>query len=227
MSDNIRYQGFECGDPAALAGFLYDDCEPAERRAIEAHLVTCQACAGELASLQATREQLAAWTPPDVRLDFRIGAGHEREARTDAWWRRPLPAWAQLAAAAAIFAVGTAVGGARASGPPVVTAPAPASAATPAELARLEERVERRFEQRLAEVQRTAVTPAVRVDAGASLADVRQEINESEERMQQELALRVIKLADSMQQQINSQVQAASSNMRNETTGLLMATLQR
>ena len=63
---------FTCGDHGALVSYLYDECAPGERRAISAHVAICSACAEELTGLGATREQLAAWTPPAAQLGFRI-----------------------------------------------------------------------------------------------------------------------------------------------------------
>src|SRR5687767_450754 len=118
---------FKCGDPAGLAGYLYDECDAAERAAIEAHLAVCSSCVSELSSLGATRTALASWTPPDVKLGFRITSAEEAssldrethrvlrpfdsaQGRPARWWQRPLPAWAQAAAAALIFAVGMGLG---------------------------------------------------------------------------------------------------------------------
>jgi hypothetical protein len=133
---------FRCGDESALVAFLYDECEPAERETIAAHVASCLRCTSELDSLSATRRHLSLWAPPDARLGFRItseqvnadrvnntvvdargafgAAASEGTANASPWWRRPLPAWAQAAAAAAIFAAGLGVGTAR-------TAPAPPS----------------------------------------------------------------------------------------------------
>ncbi len=105
MSEQSR-----CADAAALIGFLYDDCEPGERARISAHVAVCATCAEELESLSMTREQLSTWTPPDVRLGFRVSQAPPENVRAMAWWSRPLPAWAQLAAAVVIFALGTLVG---------------------------------------------------------------------------------------------------------------------
>jgi putative zinc finger protein len=117
-------QNFRCGDQAALVGYLYDDCEPLEREAIAAHVISCPACAEEVAMLAATRRQLATWTPPEAQLGFRITPATANDnvlafrpadpgARDGSRWRQPLPAWAQVAAAAVIFVSGLAVGMAR------------------------------------------------------------------------------------------------------------------
>ena len=56
----------------------------------------------------ATRRHLEVWTPPDAELGFRMQVPSQ-EARLP-WWRAPLPAWAQAAAALVIFGVGLSVG---------------------------------------------------------------------------------------------------------------------
>src|ERR1051325_705656 len=112
---------FLCGDHEALVSYLYDECAPDERRAISGHVAICSDCAEELIALGATREQLAMWTPPDVQLGFRIVSDAPRSAsalrrdrsnvlRPPRWWRQPMPAWAQAAAAAVIFATGVTLG---------------------------------------------------------------------------------------------------------------------
>ena len=111
----IMSQTFTCGDPGALVSYLYDECEPHERRAISAHVAVCRACAEELASLGATRELLGAWSPPDAQLGFRVvsDAPPSNVLRPPRWWQQPMPAWAQAAAAAVIFATGLTLGALR------------------------------------------------------------------------------------------------------------------
>jgi hypothetical protein len=134
MNDNFR-----CGDHEALVTFLYDECDAAERDAIASHVAQCASCSDEIQSLRSARALLATWTPPDASLGFRITrADEDRSVRLPpdggalepgglapwkerrrgvpvdgAWWRRPLPAWAQAAAAVLIFAAGMTVAGAR------------------------------------------------------------------------------------------------------------------
>ena len=125
MNENYR-----CGDPEGLIAFVYGECDPDEREAIAAHVAACPACTEEIESLRSTRTILTAWTPPETSLGFRITRGSEvpgslfqvpgspnpelgtRNAEP-VWWRQPLPAWAQAAAAVLIFAAGMTAGGAR------------------------------------------------------------------------------------------------------------------
>ena len=121
-----------CRNHEALVTYVYDECRPAERDSIAAHVATCASCAEEIQALRETREQLGAWTPPALPLGFQItrmeGGGPSNVLRPGAWWRQPLPAWAQVAAAAVIFAAGLTMGGLRAMG----EAPSQSSQARPA-----------------------------------------------------------------------------------------------
>lgn len=194
---------FNCGDNEALLGYMYDECDSGERAAIAAHVATCATCAGELAALGATREGLAAWSPPDVPLGFRIVSepatdirlAHRSAEREGGWWQRPMPAWAQVAAAAMIFGAGLGLGALRGAGN---TAPAGVTAAaTPVSTQDL-----RVLEQRLrAEMQQarpaatTAAAPATAAPLasagnGLTVEQVRSLIAESEQRQQRELTLR-------------------------------------
>jgi len=63
---------FQCGDDTALVSYLYDECDAAERAAIDIHVTLCAACAAELAALESVRLQFASWTPPEADLGFQI-----------------------------------------------------------------------------------------------------------------------------------------------------------
>jgi hypothetical protein len=107
-----------CGDPAALAGYLYDEIDSAERDAVERHLAGCEICTSEVEGLQGTRAHLEAWTPPDVSLGFRITSDAAESPFVEApraravvltspkWQWPAVPAWAQAAAAVMLFAGG-------------------------------------------------------------------------------------------------------------------------
>ena len=150
MKDDSR-----CEDNASLIGFLYEDCEADERARIAAHVAVCATCAGELAALSATRDHLSAWTPPDVHLGFQMS--QPSAAPPVRWWSRPMPAWAQLAAAVVIFVSGAAVGMTNANRTTTAAAFVPPPApATPGEI--------RAIEQRLSAVEARPATSVTRVE---------------------------------------------------------------
>lgn len=203
---------FQCGDNAALVGYLYDECEAHERTAIAAHVTVCAACAAELAALRSTRVQLAAWSPPEAELGFLITQRQapqplefKREARPQRthWFARPLPAWAQVAAATIVFAVGTLLGiaqGTNGVGSPrnVTAASAQQGLATNVSEASLAA-LERRLRDEMATIRvanRETVAPSSpSLGSEAQLMTrVRALIEESEQRQQRELALRTAEL---------------------------------
>lgn len=207
---------FNCGNPAGLAGYVYDECEAAERAAIEAHLARCVECATDVAALGATRTALALWTPPDAELGFRVTAAREsavpegmaeadahepaRVLRPERWWRRSLPAWAQAAAAVLLFATGGAIGMRTAQQPqqpaPVVQSAPGATAATGStvtaqDLAALEERLRGEM-QRMPQAASTArAVSATTLTDDAIQQRFRALLAESERRQERELALRL------------------------------------
>ena len=200
---------FTCGDNSGLVSYLYDECTPAERRAIGAHVAICSACAEELIALGATREHLAMWTPPDVQLGFRIVSDTPKSnvLRPASWWRQPMPAWAQAAAGFLIFATGMTVGALRGvmpSGDRAATAsaaqPINVARATPvtrADLAALEGRL--RSELSHPTASNVAASPS---DARI-LERVGVMIDESEQRQRRELALRTAELVRDFDAQRN------------------------
>jgi len=210
---------FTCGDHDALVSYLYNEGDAEQRRVISAHIAICSACAEEAAGLAATREQLALWSPPDAQLGFKIvSEGRAEDAapsnvlRPSRWWRQPMPAWAQAAAAMLIFATGVTLGVLRnvtARGPEAAAPQAAAGTAsgaapvTTADLAALEQRLRGEIAQTRAtsapETLRGATTavaangPVSATDA-QMLARVRQMIDDSEQRQKNELALRAAEL---------------------------------
>jgi uncharacterized protein YkwD len=188
--------------------YAYGESSPAEREAIAAHLVSCATCAEELAALGGTRETLVHWTPPERSLGFQItrtdavayppstvsaGATVFRPA---AWWSRPLPAWAQMAAAVVLFASGVAFGTFRTTSTPVSATPQTATATpvavrdsvTHEDLAQ----VEQRLQNEIAQVRTTADASP---DTRAVMQRVTQMIAASESRQQKELDFRTSVLA--------------------------------
>ena len=184
---------FQCGDNSALVGYLYDECEPAEREVIDAHVSMCAACAAEIAALQSARVQLSFWTPPDTDLGFAVvrpqpsavsrpplsetkvqaSRGRPRKAAARGWrawseaWRQP-PVWVQAAAACLIFGVGLSLGVLRGTLPPTSSnAPtmAAASVNTPAVTATDLAALERRLRAEMAALR---AAPAISTSAPQS-----------------------------------------------------------
>ena len=209
-----------CVDPADLIAYLYDECEPGQHDVIAAHVARCADCAAEFASLGSTRRQLAEWAPPDATLGFTIPPGDVAPPAAPPvvlgparWWSQPLPAWAQAAAAAAIFAAGLAAGTLRTTdADPGVTRVAQAPVPSAAPVARTEappaapgvsredlERLEQslRAELRQVAARQTAPPAAAPVAVSAPAPDaavlqrVRALIDESERRQRADLTLRL------------------------------------
>jgi hypothetical protein len=224
---------FQCGDSAALVAYLYDECAPGEQALIAAHLKGCAACASEIDALSATRRTLASWTPPELALGFRITREDDvRPAKIlepkIAWWRAPLPAWAQAAAALVIFGVGLSVGTARngapepaadmrtASAVPVSTQPAAStvsrdttsssvsrdttsSTVSRDDLAQLEQRI--RTELTTLRSSNTAAPAAARGSDAALLAQVKTLLEESEANQRRDFTERMVNLASTIERQ--------------------------
>jgi hypothetical protein len=189
---------FQCGDTGALVGYLYDECEPDVRTSIAKHLAACVSCSREVEQLGWTRRQLGAWAPPPATLGFQIPtpAQSASEPRLP-WWRAPLPAWAQAAAAVLVFGVGLSVGMSRgsASQAPVVSNP-PASApvvetASRADLSQLEQKLRAEMAQGRP-VAEAAPSP---VNEEAIMRRVQALVEQSEERQRREFTLRAVEMA--------------------------------
>jgi anti-sigma factor RsiW len=210
---------FTCGDHDALVSYLYDECDPQQRRAISAHVAICAACASEVAALTATREQLALWSPPDALLGFKIVS--EEPARSNVlrpprWWRQPLPAWAQAAAAVLIFGTGMTLGALRnvavrgpegsaplsGSAPPVAAVASSATPATIKDLAALEQRLRSEMSQ----IRAVSAPDRQSATSAQVFARVRQMIDDSEQRQQRELALRTTALVRDFDAQRNDDI---------------------
>ena len=201
---------FTCGSEqahAALAAYVYGECDPGERAVVAAHLAVCAACASELAALGATRSALASWAPPEAELGFRIVSDRAAEPTASAtvlrplqWWQRPLPGWAQAAAAVLIFAAGGLLGmragteNATTTAPVVASVPvaaAPASTVSAGDLAALEQRL--RNEMNALRATAPPAPVATRTTAGDEelIQRVRAILAESEKRQEREMSIRL------------------------------------
>ena len=161
-----------CDDRERLIGYVYDECDGAERRAIEAHLDACHDCRQEIGGLRHVRQDLLAWDVPSHESIWRPLA----PPRPQVWWRE-VPAWAMAAAASAVIAAGAAGGiatrlltPAASSAPVVATAastPSATTVATADDLARVEARILTRvraeMDQRIEAVAAHDVTPSAQV----------------------------------------------------------------
>jgi hypothetical protein len=99
-------------DKERLVGYLYDEIDPASRRALEAHLASCAECRFEVGELRATRRQLADWAPPEQQLGFQIvrRAAADRGAQPAPVSRfRFSPVWGLAAAAVLVLAAAAAI----------------------------------------------------------------------------------------------------------------------
>jgi anti-sigma factor RsiW len=143
-----------CDERERLIGFVYDEVDSAERRAVEAHLADCPDCRQEVGGLRQARQDLLAWDVPAHEPIWRPMP----IARREVGWRQ-VPAWAMAAAASAVLAAGlvgamatrwfmpAATAAVVTAGPPapamvpVVVSPAVASAVTADEVAAIEARL--------------------------------------------------------------------------------------
>lgn len=224
-------QTFQCGETTALVGYIYDECDAAERAAIDAHVAICAACAAELAALQSTRASLVSWAPPESSLGFQIvrqpppvlepretaaaPSKHETPPSRP-WYSRPVPVWAQAVAATLIFAAGLSLGVMRGIRPTAGTpSTAPAVAAQGAASAADLQTLERRLRAEIALIRPAsadrAETPASSPSDEQLLARVRTLIEESERRQQRELALRTAQ----MMRDVDSQRQVDLAQIQN------------
>ena len=207
---------FQCGDSAALVAYLYDECAPDELALITAHIKGCAACANEIDALSATRRTLASWTPPELALGFRITREDEpRPAKIleprIAWWRAPLPAWAQAAAALVIFGAGLSVGAVRntAPGQPAKTeivSPVPVAAQQAASSVSRDDlaQLEARFKAELTQIRSSSNTATPVVTRGsdeALIAQVKTLLEQSEENQRRDFTVRMVDLAGNIETQ--------------------------
>jgi hypothetical protein len=162
-----------CDERERLIGYVYDDCDPAERRAIEEHLEDCGTCREEISGLRSVRQDLLAWDVPPHEAIWRPLA----PAPVMPWYRQ-VPAWAMAAAAGVMFLVGAAGGvvthalvphlqpvTAAANGPAAIQV-GPAAGVTESQLTEVEQRMVQMMRDELGKraVPARAVPAAVRVD---------------------------------------------------------------
>jgi hypothetical protein len=208
----------------ALLDYLYEEGDSYERLKLAEHLQHCATCSVAVLEFQQVRGMLGSWAPPAAELGFRIvqdrdlsPSASKEEARRGWLWGASTPwprlgraaGWAQAAAAILLFAAGMAVSQlhvdyedgsltvstqstqrsqairtASIALPPDSGATGPA-AVTPETLSDLERLLR----------ERLAASNAASVDTEQLLQRVRAMIDQSEQRQQRELALRLSQVA--------------------------------
>lgn len=194
---------------AALVGLLYEDLDPAERAAFEAHVATCARCHAELDALSGVRDRLAGWTPP---YPARI-LGQERAPAPPARrWAilRDMPMWAQAAAALLVVGVAASIanltvrydggsvtvrtGWMTAGSPEASASGAGVSAPWRGDLAALERQLQREMRVHAESAAQAAPARASQAADADLLRRVRAMVEDSERRQQRELALRLAEI---------------------------------
>ena len=195
----------------SLVGFLYGELAPEEKGAFETHLRGCGTCRAEMSDLQATRDDLLAWAPPECRdlpSSWTVApAAPAPMARLAGW----APAFGLAAAAMLLLALSASIANVevryddqgfvvRTGRPSPVAAPASvpvtvqpvaarAAAVTADDLAAFEARLRASFsEPAPASVARASLSS----DNPQLPGDVRRLIEESEERTRREMAQRFL-----------------------------------
>lgn len=203
-----------------LVSYLYDDMPSDERASFERHLQACLVCRAEFDALGDVRADLRRWKAPELagRITFRASAEPSVAPAlpSRSWWRE-MPAWAQTAAA--LLLLGAAAGAANlevsygSTGLSVRTgwnhaSPAPAAASVEETAsvpwqADLDALARDLRSEVAAQAQTAAVTPAssAGVVDDVVLKRVRGLLQESEQRQQRELALRVGEIVREVQSQ--------------------------
>ena len=203
-----------CDSKELLVSFLYDELDPAAKRAFDIHLATCAECRDELAELRITRGQIASWAPPEPDFGFRIVRG--AAAPPSAPRFRLTPAWGLAAAALLVVAAGAAIanldvrygrdglvvrtGWQHASDAPVSADRAGAAGLTPVDWKTQADTFDRRLHDLEQAISARSRTSAVQNASVSDMSDaevlqrVREMLGQSEARQQRALAVRTAEI---------------------------------
>lgn len=234
---------FRCDDKDMLVAYLYDEVDAEQRRQVEAHLRTCLACLTEVESLRHVRQDLAAWQPPEMNLNFQIAQRPATVLRPPRWSLPSLPAWGKAVAAVLLFATGLAIANIQvrygheglsvttgwsqpAGQAPIAPTAVGVNSSVPAAdewrpaLAALESDLRNELQllrSAAAEssVRRASVPQSVDTESLMRRIDVRVDarISESEQRQRRELALRIGQFNNEIQVQRNSDLRLIRSGI--------------
>jgi hypothetical protein len=199
-------------DQELLLSYLYDELPAPDRQAFDRHLASCADCRAEMDGLRGTRAHLTSWTPPEPDLGFHVVRSATPAVSPRRWWHAS-PAWGLAAAALLTVAVSAAIANVevKVGGDGIVVrtgwnrdttsvpGQAPADLATSASTSDVQ-RVETRLKE--LESQLAARPAAMVVPAGTAgrMSDaeivryVRQQLSESEQRQNGELARRILQV---------------------------------
>ena len=220
------------GREAQLVSYLYGELTPEERGHFDRHLNGCLACRTELGALEETRGDLAMWSTPEVIGDIAVRTAAPAPvipitAAKSAWkpWR-DIPMWAQTAAA--ILVLGVAAGFANLEitygnggfsvstgwNRSVTQTAAAAPISAPAAPSRAE------FDALAAEVRAAAKPQAQAATAATTVANdqavvrqVKSLLQDSEQRQQRELALRLAEVVRDGQVQRQADLEKIDRNL--------------
>lgn len=92
----------------ALLDYLYEEGDPDERLKIATHLQACAACSVAVLEFQDVRGMLSDWAPPATQLGFRVVQDSQPAPRVTFNSMNRMP-WLQAAAAVLLFVSGMAV----------------------------------------------------------------------------------------------------------------------
>jgi anti-sigma factor RsiW len=212
-----------CDERERLIGYVYDDCDPAERRAIEAHLEGCGTCRAEIGGLRSVRQDLLAWDVPPHEAVWRPLVS----APVTPWYRQ-VPAWAMAAAAGVMFLAGAAGGVVTLALVPHERAAATLTAAAPVQmipagvtvgqLSEVEQRMVQMMRDELSkrEVVARAVPAVVQPAPGPGVTPVRlNEMLSASEQRQWEIV-----------RDVNNEWRRSIDNLRRDVNGLKEIVLQ-
>jgi anti-sigma factor RsiW len=195
-----------CDERERLIDYIYDESDPQERAAVQAHLAHCGVCRDEVGALRSVRHDLLAWSVPEQEPLWRPLPAPQPAVR----WQIS-SAWGLAAAAAVLFLAGLSGAmtsrillpaptgqAAAAEEAPAATASLAAPAVTAADLQALEQRIRAeldadvsRVEMLLTQGQVQPATARVSVTSQRMLDDLQARLTRVERLQDSQLQLNV------------------------------------